>query len=75
MAAAVAYENAMSARRGSATFDFDEALLVGEGAEALAAYGLRAVMQQPPAPGQAKAMFIRSNTGQIRLARLKWCRE
>ena len=54
VAAAVAYESAMSARRGSATFDFDEALLVGEGAEALAAYGLRAVMQQPPAPGQAQ---------------------
>jgi general secretion pathway protein K len=43
IAAAVAYESAMSARRGSATISFDEALLVNEGAEALAAYGLRAV--------------------------------
>src|SRR5882757_6846513 len=54
IAAAVAYESAMSARRGSATFDFDEALLVGQGAEALAAYGLRTVMQnqQPAGAGQ-----------------------
>jgi general secretion pathway protein K len=45
IAAAVAYESAMTARRGTATFSFDEALLVGQGAEALAAYGLRTVMQ------------------------------
>jgi general secretion pathway protein K len=45
VAAAVAYESAMSARRGTATLAFDEALLVGQGAEALAAYGLKAVMQ------------------------------
>jgi general secretion pathway protein K len=44
IAAAVAYESAMAARRGTATFAFDEALLVGQGAEALAAYGLKAVM-------------------------------
>jgi general secretion pathway protein K len=46
LAAAVAYESAMAARRGSATLSFDEALLVGEGAEALAAFGLKSVMQQ-----------------------------
>jgi len=45
LAATVAYESAMSARRGTATFSFDEALLISEGAEALAAYGLRAVKQ------------------------------
>ena len=45
VAAAVAYESAMSARRGTATLAIDEALLVGQGAEALAAYGLKAVMQ------------------------------
>ncbi len=45
LAAAVAYESAMAARRGSATLDFDEALLVGQGAEALAAFGLKTVMQ------------------------------
>jgi general secretion pathway protein K len=45
IAAAVAYESAMAARRGTATFSFDEALLVGQGAEALAAYGLKTVMQ------------------------------
>ncbi|HEY6484313.1 MAG TPA: type II secretion system minor pseudopilin GspK [Steroidobacteraceae bacterium] len=45
LAAAIAYESAMGARRGAADLDFDEALLVTEGAEALAAYGLRAVKQ------------------------------
>ena len=43
LAAAIAYENAMTARRGMATYAFDEALLVQQGAEALAAYGLREV--------------------------------
>src|SRR5579872_910229 len=45
LAAAVAYESAMNARRGSATLDFDEALQIAQGAEALAAYGLRASFQ------------------------------
>jgi general secretion pathway protein K len=45
IAAAVAYENAMTARRGTATFAFDESLLVAQGAEALAAYGLRQLWQ------------------------------
>ncbi|HET9331578.1 MAG TPA: type II secretion system minor pseudopilin GspK [Steroidobacteraceae bacterium] len=43
IAAAVAYENVMTARRGTATFALDQALLIGEGAEALAAYGLRQI--------------------------------
>jgi len=43
LAAAIAYENAMTARRGAATYAFDQSLLVQEGAEALAAYGLREV--------------------------------
>jgi general secretion pathway protein K len=41
LAAAIAYESAMSARRENAALDFDEAVLVGQGAEALAAYGLQ----------------------------------
>lgn len=45
LAAAIAYESAMSARRSTATISFDEALLVAQGAEALAGYGLRAVKQ------------------------------
>jgi general secretion pathway protein K len=45
IAAAVAYESAMTARRGTANFSFDEAVLVSQGAEALAGYGLRTVMQ------------------------------
>src|SRR5256886_14959737 len=35
IAAAVAYENALSARRGTATYAFDQALLIAQGAEAL----------------------------------------
>jgi general secretion pathway protein K len=45
IAAAVAYESAMTARRGTATFAFDEALLVAQGGEAFAAYGLHAIVQ------------------------------
>jgi general secretion pathway protein K len=41
LAAAIAYENAMTLKRGSATYAFDQALLVQEAAEALAAYGLK----------------------------------
>lgn len=41
IAAAMAYNNAMTARRAAATFEFDQALLVAQGAEALAAYGLQ----------------------------------
>src|SRR6201981_1993374 len=55
VAAAVAYENAMTARRGTATYAFDEALLIAQGAEALAAYGLRQIYQSDPThiyPGQ-----------------------
>lgn len=48
LAAAVAYENAMTARRGSATYAFDQAILIGEGAEAIAAYGLRQIKQSDP---------------------------
>ncbi|HEX5462358.1 MAG TPA: type II secretion system minor pseudopilin GspK [Steroidobacteraceae bacterium] len=40
IAAAMAYNNAMTARRAAGTFAFDQALLVAEGGEALAAYGL-----------------------------------
>ena len=45
LAADIAYKSAMAARRATATMDFDEALLVTQGAEAFAAYGLKAVMQ------------------------------
>ena len=41
IAAAIAYENAMTARRGAATFALDQSVLIGEAAESLAAYGLR----------------------------------
>ena len=55
IAAAVAYDNAMTARRGASTYAFDESVLIAEGAEALAAYGLRQVRQSDPThiyPGQ-----------------------
>ena len=41
LASAIGYGSAMSARRAAATIAFDEGLLVGQAAEALAAYGLR----------------------------------
>ena len=43
IAATIAYENAMTARRSTATFALDESVLVAEAAEALAAFGLREV--------------------------------
>lgn len=55
IAAAIGYENAMTARRGAANFALDESLLIGQGAEALAAYGLREVQRtdrQHTYPGQ-----------------------
>jgi general secretion pathway protein K len=55
IAAAVAYENAMTARRGTSTYAFDQALLIAQGAEALAAFGLRQIRQsdqQHIYPGQ-----------------------
>src|SRR5262245_33704627 len=45
LAADIAYKSAMAARRATATMDFDEALLITQGAESFAAYGLKAVMQ------------------------------
>jgi general secretion pathway protein K len=48
LAAAVAYENAMTFRRGAATFAFDQALLVQQGAEAFAAWGLRTALKADP---------------------------
>jgi general secretion pathway protein K len=58
VAATMAYNNAMTARRAAATFAFDQALLVSEGAESLAAYGLQQKAKQNltyTAPDQAWA--------------------
>ena len=56
IAAAIGYENAMTARRGMANFAVDESLLVAQGAEAFAAYGLREVQRSDKShtvyPGQ-----------------------
>ena len=46
IAAAVAYENAMTARRGTATYAFDQSILIAQGAEALAAFGVRKMVTQ-----------------------------
>jgi general secretion pathway protein K len=48
IAATVAYENAMAARRSTATFAFDQSIMIGEGAEALAAFGIRQFFQANP---------------------------
>jgi general secretion pathway protein K len=40
LATGIAYQNAMTARRGTATFAFDQSLGIAEAAEALAAYAL-----------------------------------
>jgi general secretion pathway protein K len=48
VAATVAYENAMAARRSTGTFAFDESILVAQGAEALAAFGIRQFFQADP---------------------------
>ena len=49
IAADIAYRSAMAARRSTATLSFDEAMLITEGAEALAAYGLKTVLQSSKA--------------------------
>lgn len=41
VAASIAYRNALTARRGAATFAFEQGLLFAQGAEALAAYALK----------------------------------
>ena len=41
VAASIAFQSAMAARRGIASLTFEESVLVAQGAEALAAYGLR----------------------------------
>ena len=46
IAAAMAYNNAMTARRAAATFEFDQALLAAQGAEALASYALQQTFKQ-----------------------------
>jgi len=48
LAAAMAYRNAMTARRGIATFAFDQSLEATQAAEAIAAYALRASRQSDP---------------------------
>jgi len=55
LAVTVAYQNAMTARRGIATYNLDQSILIAQGAEALAAYGLRQIHQSDPQhiyPGQ-----------------------
>jgi general secretion pathway protein K len=48
IATALAYRNAMTARRGAGTFAFDESILVAQAGEALAAYALVQSRQQSP---------------------------
>ncbi|MBS0377000.1 MAG: type II secretion system minor pseudopilin GspK [Proteobacteria bacterium] len=53
VAAVVASENAMTARKGTAVYAFDQSVLVAQGAEAIAAYGLRQIVQ-----GSPKALYL-----------------
>jgi len=46
LAATIGYENAMTARRGTATFAFEQSLEVSKAAEAIAAYALRLTRQK-----------------------------
>jgi general secretion pathway protein K len=46
LAATIGYENAMTARRGTATFAFDQSVEVGKAAEAIAGFALRFSRQQ-----------------------------
>lgn len=48
VAAALAYHNAMTARRTVANFSYDQALLITEGVEAYSAYGLWLVHKNDP---------------------------
>jgi len=48
IAASLAYHNAMTARRTIGAFDYDQALLVTEGTEAFAAYGLQQTFRNQP---------------------------
>lgn len=59
IATSIGYETVLTARRGQGTFAFDQSILAGEAAEALAAYALRESRQQNPkvdAPGQPWSM-------------------
>lgn len=59
IASSIGYETVMTARRGAGSFGFDQSILAGEAAEALAAYALRESRQQNPqtdAPGQPWSM-------------------
>jgi general secretion pathway protein K len=58
IATALAYRNAMTARRGAGTFAFDESILVAQAGEALAAYALAQSRQgtQQDFPGQPWSM-------------------
>ena len=48
LAATIGYENAMTARRGTATFAFEQSLEVSKAAESIAAYALRLTRQKYP---------------------------
>jgi general secretion pathway protein K len=56
LAATIGYENAMTARRGAATFGFEQSLQVAMAAEAIGAYALqqtRKITPTPVYPGEA----------------------
>ena len=58
IAADIAYRSAMAARRSTATVSFEEALLVAEAAEALSAYGLKAILSSGGKSGAINAANV-----------------
>lgn len=58
IAATLAYDNAMTARRTIAALNYDQALLITEGAEDFAAYGLQQIFQNTPAQGNQPAHLV-----------------
>ena len=58
IAATLAYDNAMTVRRTMAVLDYDQALLITEGAEDFAAYGLQQTFQNSQSSNNGPAHVI-----------------
>ncbi len=58
IAVTLAYDNAMTARRTIAALNYDQALLITEGAEDFAAYGLQQIFQNTPSQGNQPAHMV-----------------
>lgn len=59
LATGIAYQNAMSARRGAATFALDQSIQIAEAAEALAAYALAQDMKEGQTVDHAQEVWAK----------------